>query len=336
MRHLGSILLAGLVCDGAAAAAARPCPASRVPPAAMVAPAAEETTTAARSKPLIDRRRALQHAVTACTLSVGAPTALLCVMQLRRVGASTGDPSDVSPEPLLATLRSSTGSAARSERAALSSEWQQLRVAQAEGRIDRDHTTKAFESVLQVRLALGRAEELAQAQRLAKIDDVISRELVVQLERAATLLASSPELSPDARATIGWQWGACGWRRCGAQADGAQAMCKLRANLGMIVPLEALFYLDVAKRAVDEILQLGVSEGLLDGARLPRSTYLDAETLDMFLATDDESGDTGATDELREWEEATLRAAGLLDDGERVVSSESPEDVVRFGGAWGR
>ena len=40
----------------------------------------------------------------------------------------------------------------------------------------------------------------------------------------------------------------------------------------------------------------------------------------MFLATDDESGDTGATDELREWEEATLRAAGLLDDGERAVS----------------
>ena len=41
--------------------------------------------------------------------------------------------------------------------------------------------------------------------------------------------------------------GACGNRHCGAQADAAQALCKLRANLGMIVPLEALFYLDVAK-----------------------------------------------------------------------------------------
>ena len=61
------------------------------------------------------------------------------------------------------------------------------------------------------------------------------------------LASASALIGPEGRADIGWQWGACGNRHCGAQADAAQALCKLRANLGMIVPLEALFYLDIAK-----------------------------------------------------------------------------------------
>ena len=52
--------------------------------------------------------------------------------------------------------------------------------------------------------------------------------------------------------------GACGWRQCGAQADAAQSLCKLRANLGMVVTRSSP-YLDVAKRSLDEVLQIGVS-----------------------------------------------------------------------------
>ena len=45
------------------------------------------------------------------------------------------------------------------------------------------------------------------------------------------LTSASALIGPEGRADIGWQWGACGNRHCGAQADAAQALCKLRANL---------------------------------------------------------------------------------------------------------
>lgn len=53
----------------------------------------------------------------------------------------------------------------------------------------------------------------------------------------------------------------------------------------MIVPLEALFYLDVAKRAIDEMLAIGEERGMIDKGVLPKSEYLPPETLDMFLVT---------------------------------------------------
>ena len=54
----------------------------------------------------------------------------------------------------------------------------------------------------------------------------------------------------------------------------------------MIVPIEALFYLDVAKRAVDEVVSIGAIAGLGSGARLPArgpAEYLPTETLDAIL-----------------------------------------------------
>ena len=134
------------------------------------------------------------------------------------------------------------------------------------------------------------------------------------MESAATVLATSTVLDREARAAIGWQWGACGWRQCGAQADAAQALCKLRANMGMIVPLEGLFYLDVAKRAIDEIVAVGAAAGL--GAGLPpppRSTYLPEETLEQFLVRDSAEGGDEIDEYLDEYEEQTLREAGIID-----------------------
>eukprot|EP00908_Phaeocystis_cordata_P025565 Transcript_8014.p1 GENE.Transcript_8014~~Transcript_8014.p1 ORF type:complete len:414 (+),score=86.23 Transcript_8014:218-1459(+) len=137
------------------------------------------------------------------------------------------------------------------------------------------------------RLAVGRVRLPAvRDSRWAAVDAALPLRIVGELETAATVLARSPLVDSDGRRDIGWQWGACGYRRCGAQADAAQALCKLRANLGMIVPVEALFYLDVAKRAIDEIVSVGANAGLGRGAALPRRTpdaYLPPETLDTIL-----------------------------------------------------
>jgi hypothetical protein len=280
-------------------------------------------------QPRVGRRELLQRslAVTA-TGCLGSASGLVAA-QIRRLCSNNGLVDPDWQDPLAAVLRSSTGTSARLERAQLELQWKSLRQAHANGDLDHPRLEEAFDVMLRVRAALGEAERLAKAQRLGEIDTVITGPLIADLEQAATLLASSSMLSADARAGIGWQWGACGWRRCGAQADAAQAMWKLRSNLGMVVPLEALFYLDVAKRAVDEILQLGVSEGFVAAASVPLSEYLDEDTLGLFLASEgDSQGDVQDPEEsVREWEEEVLRAAGLFEDDPGLDSDTAPPSV---------
>lgn len=180
----------------------------------------------------------------------------------------------------LAQLRSSNQLAP--SRRALEADWAELR-----GRaVSRAEAERAFATVLQARAAVVRAEDAARHSRWAELDAAVPLALVRELEMAATVLARAPFISAEGRADIGWQWGACGFRRCGAQADAAQALCKLRANLGMVVPMEALFYLDVAKRAIDEVVSVGAGAGLGAGAALPRRApdeYMQPETLDTIL-----------------------------------------------------
>lgn len=273
----------------------------------------------------------------ACSSCVAAA---LLTTQVNQIAQST--PSLAGTEwqdPLGGALRSSTGSAARLERAALEHEWHELREAQSKGLIGMAETQAAFAQIVSVRNIIVRSEELARAKRVAEIDPLITRSLIAELERASTLLASSPILSQEDREAIGWQWGACGFKRCGAQADAAQSLSKLRANLGMVVPLEALFYLDIAKRAVDEMLQLGISAGLLAASALPpasESSYLSRETLEMILPAEDvatgdanlvvmKGGTTEAEDALEEYEASMLEELERSLDAGRTSSEDSNE-----------
>ena len=101
------------------------------------------------------------------------------------------------------------------------------------------------------------------------------------------------------------------------------------ANLGMATSIEARFYLDVAKRAVDEVLLLGVSEGFVRKQMLPASEYLKADQLEQILAADDEDGvggDGGGTKVLG----TRLRAEKQFDLEERVLleAEQEYESVV--------
>ena len=42
-------------------------------------------------------------------------------------------------------------------------------------------------------------------------------------------------VSPDAREEIGFDWGSCAWRHCGAQADAQEAISELLKDVGMLV-----------------------------------------------------------------------------------------------------
>ena len=117
-------------------------------------------------------------------------------------------------DPLATSLRSATGDNARLERRKLVDGWRQRR-----GLADRSQTEAAFNAVLRVRRVLGEAFAAGQSEAdgwAAAIESRITMPLVGELEEASTVLARSSLLSPEARSSIGWQWGACGWRQCGS------------------------------------------------------------------------------------------------------------------------
>lgn len=257
----------------------------------LVALSPTRTPSSPQGVRLQQRRAIITHALRGWILGCAASASGLLANEWKHARPEDGPLAPELQDPLTVQLRSPTGSAARLERARLEAAWQKLREEQKSGLIGAARTTEAFAVVLGARRAIDAAEVAVRAQQLPDIENIVTRDLLVSFESAATVLASSPVLSDDTRVTIGWQWGACGYRRCGAQADASQALNKLRSNLGMLTSLEAFFYLDVAKRAIDEVLLLGASEGLVARSALPRSEYLPPESLEEILAVDDETAD---------------------------------------------
>lgn len=241
----------------------------------------------APADPSVGRDVVIRAALRVATLGSGTAAAVAAVT-LCTQARLLGRPLEVDADPLAAQLRSATGLEARDSRRKLEIEWRALRKEPA----DRARTLEAFETVLRTRRTLDAAEELVRSSKLRELPAALPPQLIGELEAAATVLASSAVLSREAREAVGWQWGACGWRQCGAQADAAQALWKLRSNMGMIVPMEALFYLDVAKRSLDEVLAAGVGDGWLPSTAVGERHYLPLEQLEMILPPEDlQSGD---------------------------------------------
>ena len=53
---------------------------------------------------------------------------------------------------------------------------------------------------------------------------------------------------------MGFDWGSCAWRHCGAAADSQEALAELRNSLGMFEPYECLFALDIVERSLRDML----------------------------------------------------------------------------------
>lgn len=53
---------------------------------------------------------------------------------------------------------------------------------------------------------------------------------------------------------IGFVWGSCAWRHCGALADIEEALAELKNSLGLFEPFECLFTIDIAERALRDII----------------------------------------------------------------------------------
>lgn len=55
------------------------------------------------------------------------------------------------------------------------------------------------------------------------------------------LKSSSTNYLDDLSTVIGFDWGSCAWRHCGAKADGQEALAEFYSSVGMLEPFECRF-----------------------------------------------------------------------------------------------
>jgi hypothetical protein len=67
---------------------------------------------------------------------------------------------------------------------------------------------------------------------------------------AAVLRHAAAEL----KQVVGFDWGSCAWRHCGAVADTQEALDELEQLLGVLEPYEAVFCLDIVERSLRDII----------------------------------------------------------------------------------
>ena len=73
---------------------------------------------------------------------------------------------------------------------------------------------------------------------------------------------------------IGFDWGSCAWRHCGAKADAQEALAELYSSVGMLEPFECRFIIDIIERSIRDVL-LVIPDDLLPEVKLkPYENYL--------------------------------------------------------------
>jgi hypothetical protein len=104
-------------------------------------------------------------------------------------------------------------------------------------------------TLCQILASITNLQHLAENYEWKEMRTALHTAPVSDLETAASSLR---QWDPDA--IIGFDWGSCAWRHCGALADAQEAVDELDSLLGVLQPYEALFCLDVLERSVRDML----------------------------------------------------------------------------------
>lgn len=93
-----------------------------------------------------------------------------------------------------------------------------------------------------------------------------TRSLTMALEYSMDVLRTAPmHLSSTTSGSknvnelpnlIGFDWGSCALRHCGAKADAQEAVAELYSELGMLESFEVLFIIDVVERSIRDVLAI--------------------------------------------------------------------------------
>ncbi|KAI2497490.1 hypothetical protein MHU86_16992 [Fragilaria crotonensis] len=114
----------------------------------------------------------------------------------------------------------------------------------------------AVNDVFQALTAVNQLKLMADDYRWDGIQSLIrSATLVDNLQHSCSVLRrASFALSQEARNEIGFDWGSCAWRHCGAEADAQEALAELYNLSGVLEPFECRFVLDIVERSLRDIL----------------------------------------------------------------------------------
>jgi hypothetical protein len=114
----------------------------------------------------------------------------------------------------------------------------------------------AVTCIFQALSAVNDLKLMADSYRWDDMQSLIrSATLSDTLQHSCSILRrSSFALSQEARNEIGFDWGSCAWRHCGAEADAQEALAELYNLSGVLEPFECRFVLDVIERSLRDIV----------------------------------------------------------------------------------
>ncbi|GAX17109.1 hypothetical protein FisN_5Hh495 [Fistulifera solaris] len=116
---------------------------------------------------------------------------------------------------------------------------------------------QAISTVLECLKCVTRLKGLADDYQWESVRLQLVSEPLTQLEPAASFLRRSidaPLIRESGEGIVGFDWGSCAWRHCGALADAQEALDELQFMLGVLEPYEAVFCLDIVERSLRDIL----------------------------------------------------------------------------------
>lgn len=120
-------------------------------------------------------------------------------------------------------------------------------------RSDVVHSVRAIQIAL---LRIQDCQELARNYEWDQLTESLNEKILrSDLQNACYILKGADEfLSREARDEIGFDWGSCAWRHCGALSDAQEAIDALEHQIGMLEPFECVYCLDVVERSLRDML----------------------------------------------------------------------------------
>lgn len=95
-------------------------------------------------------------------------------------------------------------------------------------------------------------QEQSSKYEWVELRKVLRSSPLAELPKAASTLRRLG--NADLQATVGFDWGSCAWRHCGALADIQEAADEIDALLGVLEPFEVNFCLDIIERSLRDVL----------------------------------------------------------------------------------
>jgi hypothetical protein len=133
----------------------------------------------------------------------------------------------------------------------------QDRVRRWRGSVSTMDQKQAIRTMLECLKCVTRLKDLADDYQWETIRLELLSEPLTQLEPAASFLRHTidePQIRESGEGIVGFDWGSCAWRHCGALADAQEALDELQFMLGVLEPFEAVFCLDIVERSLRDIL----------------------------------------------------------------------------------